>query len=70
MRLLADAHCETTTIPVQLHGLPKMEAVFATNAAIQVRPITAIDEASWSTDHPAAAGGVQRDHSRGCVKVE
>ncbi|MGH7867917.1 MAG: aminotransferase class IV, partial [Candidatus Dormibacteraceae bacterium] len=52
MRLLADAHGGSATTPFHLHDLPNMEAVFATNTAIQVRPIAAIDEAKWSTDHP------------------
>jgi branched-subunit amino acid aminotransferase/4-amino-4-deoxychorismate lyase len=40
------------TGPVTVADLPSMEAAFATNAAIGVRAIQAIDDHTWPTDHP------------------
>lgn len=41
------------TEPVTLSELPTMEFVFATNAATGIRPVAAVDDQSWPTDHPA-----------------
>ncbi|RBQ17922.1 aminotransferase [Spongiactinospora rosea] len=52
MRLLRQAHDATITAPVGPHDLPGMRAAFATNTAIGVRPITAIDDHAFPADHP------------------
>ncbi|HCU51526.1 MAG TPA: aminotransferase, partial [Micromonosporaceae bacterium] len=39
------------TEPVTLSDLPAMEFVFATNAATDIRPVAAVDNQSWPTDH-------------------
>ncbi|MGH3673030.1 MAG: aminotransferase, partial [Pseudonocardiaceae bacterium] len=41
------------TEPVILSDLSTMEFVFATNAATGIRPVAAVDDQSWPTDHPA-----------------
>ncbi|MCB5166485.1 aminotransferase class IV family protein [Streptomyces bambusae] len=38
--------------PVPLSALPDMQAAFATNAAVGVRPITTIDTAAFPSSHP------------------
>jgi branched-subunit amino acid aminotransferase/4-amino-4-deoxychorismate lyase len=38
--------------PVTLSQLAHADAVFATNAAVGVRAITAIDGIQWSDEHP------------------
>jgi branched-subunit amino acid aminotransferase/4-amino-4-deoxychorismate lyase len=40
------------TAPVSLVQLPDMKAAFATNAAIGVRVIGAIDSTEWANQHP------------------
>lgn len=52
MRLLADAHRETTTAPVHLRDVPNMVAAFATNTVIGVRPISVIDNTELAIDLP------------------
>ncbi len=51
MALLQRVH-EHTTAPVTLDGLGRIQAAFATNASIGVRPITAIDDVDLPADHP------------------
>jgi branched-subunit amino acid aminotransferase/4-amino-4-deoxychorismate lyase len=46
-----DVH--TTTAPITLSQLVDVDAAFATNAAVGVRPITTIDSIRWSGDHPS-----------------
>jgi branched-subunit amino acid aminotransferase/4-amino-4-deoxychorismate lyase len=54
MRLINQARDgDATTAPVALGDLAGMDAVFATNAAVGVRPISAIDGVQWSKEHPA-----------------
>lgn len=52
MRLLKQVHEHTVTIPVHIKDIPRMEAAFATNTTIGVRPITAINAHSLPGDHP------------------
>jgi branched-subunit amino acid aminotransferase/4-amino-4-deoxychorismate lyase len=52
MRLLQQVHDRTTLAPVNLQDLPRMEAAFATNTTIGVRPITTIDTIEFRADHP------------------
>lgn len=53
MRLINQARDEhATTAPVTLGQLADVDAVFATNAAVGVRPISAIDGIQWSDEHP------------------
>lgn len=53
MRLIeAVWHPRTRTAPVTLSQLADADAVFATNAAVGIRPITAIDGIPFSTEHP------------------
>ncbi|OHV32593.1 MULTISPECIES: aminotransferase class IV family protein [Pseudofrankia] len=53
MRLLNQARAEEpVTAAVTLADLPHVDAVFATNAATGVRPVAAIDDVHWPTDHP------------------
>jgi branched-subunit amino acid aminotransferase/4-amino-4-deoxychorismate lyase len=40
------------TEPGTLSDLPAMEFVFATNAVTGIRPVAAVDDLSWPTDHP------------------
>jgi branched-subunit amino acid aminotransferase/4-amino-4-deoxychorismate lyase len=42
----------TTTRPVTLSQLAEVDAVFATNAAVGVRPIGALDGFRWPDPHP------------------
>lgn len=54
MRLINQARDEhVSTAPVTLADLPEIDAVFATNAAVGIRPVTAIDDSNWNSDHPA-----------------
>jgi branched-subunit amino acid aminotransferase/4-amino-4-deoxychorismate lyase len=39
------------TEPITLSDLPTMEFVFATNAAVGIRPVAEVDDQSWPTDH-------------------
>jgi len=52
MQLLDRVHEQAVTAPVSLAGLPDMEAAFATNAAIGVRPISAIGDTRLPQTHP------------------
>ncbi|MFC6079853.1 aminotransferase class IV family protein [Sphaerisporangium aureirubrum] len=52
MRLLKQVHEQTVTIPVNMKDVPYMQAAFATNTTIGVRPITAINDLELPDDHP------------------
>ncbi|WP_242883401.1 aminotransferase class IV family protein [Actinomadura litoris] len=52
MRLLHQVHELTSLGPVNLSDLPRMEAAFATNTAVGVRAITAINEVEFPDVHP------------------
>ncbi|WP_156935055.1 aminotransferase class IV [Pseudonocardia spinosispora] len=45
---------------VTLEQLPEVEAVFATNAAVGVRPVSVVDGISWPVDHPRVSALAQR----------
>ncbi|MGH3867932.1 MAG: aminotransferase class IV family protein [Pseudonocardiaceae bacterium] len=54
MRLISQARDENaTTVPVTLGQLADVDAVFATNAAVGIRPVSAIDDVHWPDEHPA-----------------
>lgn len=54
MKLINQARDEhVTTEPLGLVDLPEVDAVFATNASVGVRPVSAIDDVSWPDDHTA-----------------
>ena len=54
MRLICQARDErVTTVPVTLEQLAGVDAVFATNAASGIRPVSAIDDFHWPDEHPA-----------------
>lgn len=53
MRLINEArYGDTTTAPVALSDLASVDAVFATNAAVGVRCVSAVDGIQWSDEHP------------------
>jgi branched-subunit amino acid aminotransferase/4-amino-4-deoxychorismate lyase len=52
MELLKQQHAQTAVEPVGPVELAGMEAVFATNAAIGVRVISAIGDTSYANEHP------------------
>ncbi|MEV4115969.1 aminotransferase class IV family protein [Nonomuraea sp. NPDC049695] len=52
MRLLQQVHDRTVTVPVNIGDIPRMQAAFATNTSIGVRPITGIDDTALPGDHP------------------
>ncbi len=53
MRLICQARDEhATTVPITLEQLADVDAVFATNAAAGIRPVTAIDAFHWLEEHP------------------
>jgi branched-subunit amino acid aminotransferase/4-amino-4-deoxychorismate lyase len=53
MQLINQARDEhIATMPVTLADLPDMRAVFATNAAIGIRPVSAIDGMQWPNEDP------------------
>ncbi|WP_322751773.1 MULTISPECIES: aminotransferase class IV, partial [unclassified Frankia] len=52
MTLLKRTHERTITQPVRLAAIRDMHAAFATNAAIGVRAISAIDDIVTASDHP------------------
>ncbi len=53
MRLISQARYEhATTVPITLSQLADVDAVFATNAAIGIRSISAIDDVHWPAEHP------------------
>ncbi|MBP2436361.1 aminotransferase class IV family protein [Microbacterium amylolyticum] len=51
--LLDSVAGETSAEYVSLERLGSMDAAFATSSGVGVRPITAVDDVSWPTDHPA-----------------
>lgn len=51
MRLLQQVHDHTITAPVNVGDISGMQAAFATNTSIGVRPIAAIDGVTLSADH-------------------
>jgi branched-subunit amino acid aminotransferase/4-amino-4-deoxychorismate lyase len=53
MRLISRARDEEIiAVPVTLGQLADVDAVFATNAATGIRPISAIDDVHWPAEHP------------------
>ncbi|MBB5998620.1 aminotransferase class IV family protein [Streptomonospora salina] len=52
MRLLQQVHEQTITAPVNLTNLDGIQAAFATNTSVGVRPVTAIDGTEFPSDHP------------------
>jgi branched-subunit amino acid aminotransferase/4-amino-4-deoxychorismate lyase len=53
MRLICQARDEhATTAPITREQLADVDAVFATNAATGIRPVTAIDAFRWPNEHP------------------
>jgi branched-subunit amino acid aminotransferase/4-amino-4-deoxychorismate lyase len=53
MRLLSEAQqAHATTAPVTLSDLTGVDAVFATNAAVGVRSVSAVDGIQWAHEHP------------------
>ncbi|KPC58559.1 aminotransferase class IV family protein [Streptomyces chattanoogensis] len=54
MRLLQQVHTSKTQV-LTLGDLPDMRAAFATNTAIGVRPLSAIDDIRLDADHPVLA---------------
>lgn len=52
LRLLSRMDRETKRICLYIEDLERMQAAFATNAAMGVRPIAAINNISFSVDHP------------------
>ncbi len=52
MRLLRQVHDQTVNVPVNVGDIVAMQAAFATNTAVGVRPITAIDDVALPGDHP------------------
>lgn len=56
MRLICQARDEhATTVPMTLEQLADVDAVFATNAAVGIRPVSAIDDFQWSNEHPVVS---------------
>ncbi|MGH3568209.1 MAG: hypothetical protein ACRDRH_19715 [Pseudonocardia sp.] len=51
MRLLKQVHENSVTGPVKLRDLSDMQAVFATNTSIGVRPIAKVDGLSFPAEH-------------------
>lgn len=52
MRLLQQADIRSEVTEVHLADALRMDAAFATNTSIGIRMISAIDEKSWTSDHP------------------
>jgi branched-subunit amino acid aminotransferase/4-amino-4-deoxychorismate lyase len=53
MRLISQAHDgPATTAPITLGQLADVDAVFATNAATGIRPISTVDDVHWPAEHP------------------
>ncbi|HVE95878.1 MAG TPA: aminotransferase class IV family protein [Pseudonocardiaceae bacterium] len=53
MRLICQARDEhATTAPITVEQLADVDAVFATNAAVGIRPVSAIDDFHWADEHP------------------
>lgn len=59
MRLLTEAEGGDFS-RITLDQLPEVEAVFATNAAVGVRPVSMVDGSSWPFDHPQVIALAQR----------
>lgn len=55
MALLKGTPGRSVTRAVTLDQLPAMQAAFATNAAVGVRPIAAVGTVRFATDHPVLA---------------
>ncbi|MGH3987852.1 MAG: aminotransferase class IV, partial [Pseudonocardiaceae bacterium] len=54
MRLINQSRGQhATTAPVTLGQLADVDAAFATNAVVGIRPISAIDGIQWPDEHPA-----------------
>ncbi|TQN32636.1 branched-subunit amino acid aminotransferase/4-amino-4-deoxychorismate lyase [Haloactinospora alba] len=51
MRLLQQVHEKTVISPVGLKDLERIQAVFATNTTVGVRPVTAIDGVNFPAEH-------------------
>ena len=51
MRLLQQVHEKTVTAPVNISELPNIQAAFATNTTVGVRPITKINDYDFPEDH-------------------
>jgi branched-subunit amino acid aminotransferase/4-amino-4-deoxychorismate lyase len=63
MRLISQARGEhATTVPVTLGQLAEVDAVFATNAAVGIRPVSAIDDIHWPDKHPAL-GALRKEYA-------
>lgn len=52
MTLLQQVHDDTVIRPITLHELGDMQAAFATNVTVGVRPLSAIESVEYSTEHP------------------
>ncbi|MGW4412044.1 aminotransferase class IV family protein [Nonomuraea sp. NPDC004702] len=52
MRLLQQVHDRTVNVPVNLRDISNMQAAFATNTSIGVRPIVAIDDVTFPSNLP------------------
>jgi branched-subunit amino acid aminotransferase/4-amino-4-deoxychorismate lyase len=53
MRLINEVRqTDATTAPVTLSDLVGVDGVFATNAAVGVRSVTAVDGIQWAREHP------------------
>jgi len=52
MTLLKQVHESTVSARVNVRDLPQMEAAFATNTTVGVRPIRSIDTVEFAADHP------------------
>ena len=53
MRLINKARqADATTTPVTISDLAGVDAVFATNAVVGVRSVSAVDGIQWSDEHP------------------
>ncbi|MGH3888015.1 MAG: aminotransferase class IV family protein [Pseudonocardiaceae bacterium] len=56
MQLISKSRAgQVTAAPVTLGQLAGVDAVFATNAAVGIRPIGAIDGIQWPDEHPVVA---------------
>lgn len=53
MRLISQARDEdATTVPITLEQLADVDAVFVSNAAVGIRPVSTIDDFQWPNEHP------------------
>ncbi len=52
MKLVQQIHEQTVTESINTARIDNMQAAFATNAAVGVRPIKAIDDLTFPEDHP------------------